>query len=98
MAATGCASAAAICRWWPAPPRRHHRQVLPAYGLQVLPIENRNPEPESKPNTLLLPTTLGGNRGSGHFYLAKNRTFLLCVDRPLKPVLRLDDNVPFCPR
>ena len=24
--------------------------------------------------------TLGGNRGSGHFYLAKNRTFLLCVD------------------
>src|SRR5713101_164030 len=24
----------------------------------------------------------GGNRGTGHFYLAKNRTFLLCVDTP----------------
>jgi hypothetical protein len=24
--------------------------------------------------------TPGGNRGTGHFYLAKNRTFLLCVD------------------
>jgi hypothetical protein len=47
---------------------------------RYLPIENRNPESESKPNTLPLPTTLGGNRGSGHFYLAKNRTFLLCVD------------------
>ncbi len=28
--------------------------------------------------------TPGGNRGTGHFYLAKNRTFLLCVDtKPL---------------
>ena len=26
-------------------------------------------------------STPGGNRGIGHFYLAKNRTFLLCVDR-----------------
>src|SRR6266478_5911342 len=25
-------------------------------------------------------STPGGNRGTGHFYLAKNRTFLLCVD------------------
>jgi hypothetical protein len=24
--------------------------------------------------------TPGGNHGTGHFYLAKNRTFLLCVD------------------
>jgi hypothetical protein len=22
----------------------------------------------------------GGNHGTGHFYIAKNRTFLLCVD------------------
>jgi hypothetical protein len=27
-----------------------------------------------------LPITPGENPGSGHFYLAKNRTFLLCVD------------------
>jgi hypothetical protein len=30
---------------------------------------------------MCLRITLGGNHGTGHFYLAKNRTFLLCVDR-----------------
>jgi len=29
---------------------------------------------------MYLPSTLGEDHGSGHFYLAKNRTFLLCVD------------------
>jgi hypothetical protein len=29
---------------------------------------------------MCLPITPGGNHGPGHFYLAKNRTFLLCVD------------------
>ena len=36
--------------------------------------------------TIPLPITLGGDLGSGHFYLAKNRTFLLCVDsRRIEP-------------
>ena len=35
---------------------------------------------KSNPNTMHLQTTLGENHGSGHFYLAKTRTFLLCVD------------------
>ncbi|MGC1658946.1 MAG: hypothetical protein WA737_02910, partial [Candidatus Acidiferrales bacterium] len=38
------------------------------------------PKTKSNPNTMCLPITLGGNHGSGHFYLAQNRTFLLCVD------------------
>src|SRR5260370_28445297 len=29
---------------------------------------------------MCLPITLGEDHGSGHCYLAKNRTFLLCVD------------------
>ncbi len=29
---------------------------------------------------MYLQNTLGEDRGSGHFYLARNRTFLLCVD------------------
>jgi hypothetical protein len=29
---------------------------------------------------MCLQSTLGGDLGSGHFYLAENRTFLLCVD------------------
>jgi len=29
---------------------------------------------------MYLQNTLGEDHGSGHFYLAKNRTFLLCVD------------------
>jgi hypothetical protein len=30
-------------------------------------------------------STPGGNRGTGHFYLAKNRTFLLCLDTTREP-------------
>ena len=60
--------------------RQVRRQVLPAYGLQDLPIKNQNPYRGSRPNTARLPVTLGENLGGGHFYLAKNRTFLLCVD------------------
>jgi len=30
---------------------------------------------------MCLQITLGEDLGSGHFYLAENRTFLLCVDR-----------------
>jgi hypothetical protein len=29
---------------------------------------------------MYLQITLGEDHGSGHFYLARNRTFLLCVD------------------
>jgi hypothetical protein len=29
---------------------------------------------------MCLQSTLGEDHGSGHFYVAKNRTFLLCVD------------------
>ena len=50
------------------PCRARGRQLLPAYGLQDL--------PPAKP-TLLTPTTLG----TGSFYPAKDRNFLLCVDR-----------------
>ncbi len=78
--ATGCASAAAICACAPAQNRCARPQVLPAYGLQDLPNEYRNPKTKSNPNTMCLPITLGENHGSGHFYLAENRTFLLCVD------------------
>jgi len=34
---------------------------------------------------MCLHITLGENLGTGHFYLAKNRTFLLCVDTEDKP-------------
>src|ERR1700736_5792826 len=42
--------------------------------------EEQNQKTKSNPNTMCLLSTPGGNRGTGHFYLAKNRTFLLCVD------------------
>ena len=58
-------------------PEARHPQVLPAYGLQNLRIANQNPQPKSKPTTARLPIILGVNHGSGHFYLAQNRTFLL---------------------
>src|ERR1700733_15815997 len=79
MDRTGCVSAAAICTCAPAR-TRCDRQVLPAYGLQDLPIEGRNLPTQSNPNTMCLPITLGENLGGGHFYLAQIRTFLLCVD------------------
>jgi hypothetical protein len=79
MTCTGCASATVTCRCTFVQKSRD-RQVLPAYGLQALPVQDQDSKPESKPNTALLPVTLGENHGSGYFYLAKNRTFLLCVD------------------
>ena len=55
-------------------------EVLPAYGLQ----DSRNKKPDPKPkvnrNTMCPPSPLGEDHGTGHFYFAKNRTFLLCVD------------------
>jgi len=57
-------------------------QVLPAYGLQDLWNEQQEPKTRSNPNTMCLQITLGENHGTGHFYRAENRTFLLCVDRP----------------
>src|SRR6266702_3726204 len=80
---TGCVFAAATCRYSLAR-RRRDLQLLPAYGLQESQIKNPNPKPRSKPNASPLPITLGGNLGSGHFYLAENRTFLLCVDMAVK--------------
>src|SRR5207244_11508972 len=79
--ATGCGFAA-VTRRYSLARRRRDLQLLPAYGLQELQIKNPNPKPRSKPNASPLPITLGGNLGSGHFYLAENRTFLLCVDTP----------------
>src|ERR1700726_2517190 len=78
MEATGCAPAAAICTCAPAHNPCGRPQVLPAYGL--LDSRTRHRDPKSNPNTMCLLSTLGGSLGSGHFYLAKNRTFLLCVD------------------
>ena len=60
--------------------RATYPQVLPAYGLQDLRNEQREPKTRSNPNTMCPQITLGENHGSGHFYLAENRTFLLCVD------------------
>jgi hypothetical protein len=47
-------------------------------------VVRENHQTKSNPNTMCPPITLGGNLGPGHFYLAKNRTFLLCVDTMLK--------------
>src|SRR5208337_733210 len=85
MEATGCATGAAICTCGTAPKRCGRPQVLAAYGLQDLRNKHRNPKTKSNPNTMCLPNTLGEDLGSGHFYLAKNRTFLLCVDRRNDP-------------
>src|SRR6266436_2658188 len=79
----GAADAAADSRargWCPVQNRCGVPQVLPAYGLQDLWNEHRNPKTKSNPNTMCLQITLGEDLGSGHFYLAENRTFLLCVD------------------
>ena len=80
MEVTGCATEAAICTCAPAQNRCGRPQVLPAYGLQDLRNSYRDPKTKSNPNTTYLQITLGENHGSGHFYLAKTRTFLLCVD------------------
>jgi hypothetical protein len=81
MEATDCAIEAVICTCGPAQNRRGRPQVLPAYGLQDSRNRNPDPKPKANPNTMCLRSTLGEDHGSGHFYFAKNRTFLLCVDR-----------------
>jgi hypothetical protein len=43
-------------------------------------VEHRNPKTKSNPNTMCPPIAPGEDLGSGHFYLAKKKTFLLCVD------------------
>src|SRR5580704_17197234 len=80
MAATGCAIEGAICTCVPAQNRRERPQVLPAYGLQDLRNKHQDPKTKSNPNTMHLQTTLGEDHGSGHFYLAKTRTFSFCGD------------------
>src|ERR1700688_1519021 len=84
MARTGCAFAAVTCLCSPAR-TRCDPQVLPAYGLQDSRTKDQNSQTKSNPNTMCLPGTLGEDHGSGHFYLAKTRTFLLCVDTNLSP-------------
>ena len=81
FARTGYASAAATCACAIAPHPCGRAQVLPAYGLQDSRNEHQHPKTKSNPNTMCPRITPGGNRGTGHFYLAKNRTFLLCVDK-----------------
>src|SRR5258708_38496422 len=83
MARTGYVCAAATCACAIAQHPCDRAQVLPAYGLQDLRNEHQDPKTKSNPNTMCLLITPGGNRGTGHFYLAKNRTFLLCVDTNL---------------
>jgi hypothetical protein len=83
MEATGCATAGAICTCATAQNQRERPQVLPAYGLQDLRNNPQDPKTKSHPNTMRPQITLGENHGSGHFYLAKTRTFLLCVDTRL---------------
>ncbi len=39
---------------------------------------------------MYLQTTLGEDHGRGHFYLAKTRTFLLCVDTNGTPLNHSD--------
>src|SRR6202034_376103 len=92
MARTGCVSAAAISPCTRAR-TRCDRQVLPAYGLQDLPIKGRNLPRQSNPNTMCLLITLGENLGGGHFYLAQIRTFLLCVDTDLLILSPQNENV-----
>jgi hypothetical protein len=81
MVPTGYASAAAISPCAIAQHPCARPQVLPTYGLLDSRNEEPNQETKSNPNTMCLPITPGGNHGTGHFYLAKNRTFLLCVDK-----------------
>src|SRR4029077_11698669 len=80
MARPGYVSAAATCACAIAQHPCDRPQVLPAYGLQDPRNEEQNQKTKSNPNTMCLQITLGGNHGTGHFYLARNRTFLLCVD------------------
>src|ERR1700676_4630429 len=80
MARTGYAFAAAISACAIAQHPCARPQVLPAYGLRDARNEEQNQKTKSNPNTMCPPFTPGGNHGTGHFYLAKNRTFLLCVD------------------
>src|SRR5260221_10071595 len=88
MARTGYASAAATCACAIAQHPCDRPQVLPAYGLQDSRNEEQNQKTKSNPNTMCQRITPGGNRGTGHFYLAKNRTFLLCVDTKTREVCR----------
>jgi hypothetical protein len=53
--------------------------ILPTYGLQDLRKEQRDPKNKIRPKYHVPAVTLGECPGSGHFYLAKTRTFLLCV-------------------
>src|SRR6202045_990901 len=93
MVRTGYASAAAISACATAQHPCDRPQVLPAYGLQDLRNEEQNQKTKSNQNTMCLQITLGGNRGTGHFYLAKNRTFLLCVDTKLRNFWPIDKAV-----
>jgi hypothetical protein len=71
MAHTGYASAAAITACAIAQHPCDRPQVLP--GLRPPGLAERIPTPKIKikPNTMCLPITPGGNRGTGHFYFAR---------------------------
>ena len=76
--ATGCVSADRYLPLAPLPGRGRDRQVLPAYGLQDLPMQNRNPKPKSKPShpasrspvAKSLEADISIWRKTGHFYFA----------------------------
>src|SRR4029077_20186749 len=95
--ATGCATEGAICTYAPVPNRCGIPQVLPAYGLQDSRNEHRNPKTKANPNTMCPQITPGEDHGSGHFYLAKTRTFLLCVDTQSNTQSNSQSNSPVTP-
>src|SRR5262249_24291585 len=97
MARTGCAFGNAICACDTARFPRQFSQVLPAYGLEDLRNEKPYPLKSSNPNTMCLKDTLGEDPGSGHFYLAKKRTFLLCVDTRQVTVAIQSSGLPLFP-
>src|SRR6266704_35299 len=76
-APTGCVSAVATSACATARQPRRARQVLPAYGLQD------SPQIHSQEFTKVLLQAIHG----GHFNMAENRTFLLCVDACRKHAL-----------
>ena len=61
-------------------PEPGDRKSLRPTASRTCGTEQRDPKTKSNPNTMYLQITLGEDHGSGHFYLAKTRTFLLCVD------------------
>jgi hypothetical protein len=68
--ATGCVTAAAISPCVPARNRAIVRKSLRPTASRDSRSAEQHPKTKANPNTMSLPSTLGGNSGSGHFYFA----------------------------